>query len=51
MSAPDARERLGALGGDAALGSAQEFSIRLRGEIAKWGRLIKALGLREDAAR
>ncbi len=42
----DARERLAALGGDVGGGTPAEFGARLRDDLAKWGRLIKALGLK-----
>jgi tripartite-type tricarboxylate transporter receptor subunit TctC len=47
----DTRERLAALGGDAGGGTPAEFGARIRDDLAKWGRLIRALGLRDEAAR
>jgi tripartite-type tricarboxylate transporter receptor subunit TctC len=47
----DTRERLAALGGDAGGGTPAEFAARIRDDLAKWGRLIKTLGLRDEAAR
>lgn len=44
----DARERLGALGGDVVGGTPAEFAARLRDDLAKWGRLIKTLGLKTE---
>ena len=51
LGTADARERLNALGGDAAGGTPAEFAARMRDDLAKWGRLIKSLGLRDEAAR
>jgi tripartite-type tricarboxylate transporter receptor subunit TctC len=48
IAAADARERLGALGGDVASGTAGEFSARIRDDLAKWGRLIASLGLKAE---
>ena len=47
----DTRERLAALGGDAGGGTPAEFAARIRDDLSKWGRLIKTLGLRDEAAR
>ena len=48
LAAPDARERLGALGGEVVGGTPEQFAAHVRGESAKWSKLIKALGLRAD---
>jgi tripartite-type tricarboxylate transporter receptor subunit TctC len=47
----DTRERLAALGGDAGSGTPAEFGSRIREDLAKWGRLIKTLGLRDEGVR
>lgn len=46
----DTRERLGALGGDVVGSTPAEFAARLRDDLAKWGQLIKAIGLKPDQA-
>ena len=46
----DARERLAALGGEVVVGTPAEFALRLREDLAKWGRLIKAIGLKTGPA-
>jgi tripartite-type tricarboxylate transporter receptor subunit TctC len=51
LGAADARERLKALGGDAAGGTPAEFGARMRDDLAKWKRLITALGLRDESTR
>jgi tripartite-type tricarboxylate transporter receptor subunit TctC len=49
LGAADARERVNALGGDAAGGSPAEFGVRMRDDLAKWKRLITTLGLRDES--
>ena len=51
VAAPDARERLGTLGGDVATGTPADFGAHLRTEAAKWGKVIRALGLKADGER
>ena len=51
LAQADARERLNALGGDAGGGTPAEFGARIRNDLAKWDKLIKTLGLRDEAAR
>lgn len=46
----DTRERLAALGGDVVGGTPAEFASRLRDDLAKWGQLIRAIGLKPDTA-
>lgn len=46
---PDTRERLGALGGEVAGTAPEQFGAFIRDEIAKWGRLIRAIGLKDGA--
>jgi tripartite-type tricarboxylate transporter receptor subunit TctC len=50
VTAMDAREKLAALGGDVVANSPAEFAARLRDDLAKWGRLIKEIGLKPDQA-
>ncbi|HUP95213.1 MAG TPA: tripartite tricarboxylate transporter substrate binding protein [Burkholderiales bacterium] len=49
LAAPDARQRLSAFGGDVAVGTPEQFAAHIRTEAAKWGKLIKAIGLKPDA--
>ena len=51
LAQADARERLAALGGDAGSGTPAEYGARIRSDLAKWSRLIGALGLREESVR
>lgn len=46
----DARERLAALGGDVVGSTPAEFALRLRDDLAKWGQLIKAIGLKSETS-
>ena len=48
LASSDARERLGALGGEVAGDTPEHFGAHIRGEAAKWGKLIKALGLKGE---
>ncbi|HEX2825256.1 MAG TPA: tripartite tricarboxylate transporter substrate binding protein [Burkholderiales bacterium] len=48
LAANDARERLGAFGGEAGGSTPEQFAAHIRGEAAKWGKLIKSLGLKAD---
>ena len=45
LAEPDVRERLATIGLDIRTDSSAGFSEYLRGEIAKWGRVIKATGI------
>jgi tripartite-type tricarboxylate transporter receptor subunit TctC len=49
LAASDVRQRLAGLGGEVAGGSPEDFSTHLRGEIAKWGKLIRAIGLKGES--
>lgn len=49
ISSPDARERLGAFGGDVATGSPEQFANHVRTESAKWGKVIRAVGLKAES--
>ena len=44
----DARERLAALGGEVVANTPAEYAAYLRAELAKWGELIKAIGLKSE---
>ena len=50
VTAADAREKLAALGGDLVANTPAEFATRLNDDLAKWGKLIRAIGLKADAA-
>jgi len=45
---PDVREKLAVLGADVSVTSPEEFVEFIRGEIAKWARVVKASGARAD---
>jgi tripartite-type tricarboxylate transporter receptor subunit TctC len=45
---PDVTEKFTASGVDVVTTSPEEFVERIKGEIAKWGRVIKATGIREQ---
>jgi tripartite-type tricarboxylate transporter receptor subunit TctC len=49
LAARDARQRLSAFGGDVAVGTPEQFAAHIRTEAAKWGKLIKAIGLKADS--
>lgn len=48
LAMPDTRERLAAQGLEAVGTTPEEFAVRLRAEIAKWGKLVKATGAKAD---
>jgi len=48
LGASDARERLSAFGGEVAPGTPDEYGAHIRREAAKWGKLIKSIGLKAD---
>jgi tripartite-type tricarboxylate transporter receptor subunit TctC len=39
---------VGALGGEVASSTPEQFAAYIRSEIAKWGKLIKGLGIEGD---
>lgn len=49
LAAGDMRQRLAGLGGEVAGGSPEQFGGHLRREIAKWGKLIRAIGLKAES--
>jgi tripartite-type tricarboxylate transporter receptor subunit TctC len=49
VAAADARERLAALGGDVATGTPADFAAHLRAESAKWGKVIRTVGLKGES--
>ncbi len=44
----EARERLAALGGDVVANTPAEFAAYLRADLAKWSKLIKVIGLKQE---
>ena len=46
----DTRERLAALGGEVVANTPAEFAAYLRDDLAKWSKLIKAIGLKPEQA-
>jgi len=48
LQSDDARKRLLALGGEVAGGTAEQFGAHLRRESEKWGKLIRAIGLKAE---
>jgi tripartite-type tricarboxylate transporter receptor subunit TctC len=48
MATQDARERMGALGGDLMTSTPDQFAAYIRTEHAKWGQLIRETGARVD---
>jgi tripartite-type tricarboxylate transporter receptor subunit TctC len=48
LATPETRSRVGALGGDVASSTPEQFAVYIRSEIAKWGKLIKTLGIEGD---
>ncbi len=44
----DARERLAALGGEVAAGTPEQFAAHIRSEAAKWGKVIRAVGIKQE---
>jgi tripartite-type tricarboxylate transporter receptor subunit TctC len=49
VASPDSRERLGALGGEVATGTPEQFAAHIRAEAAKWGKVIRTIGIKPDA--
>jgi len=48
MAAPDARDRIAALGADIMTSTPEQFAAYIRSEQAKWGQVIKDSGARVD---
>jgi tripartite-type tricarboxylate transporter receptor subunit TctC len=48
LATPETRTRVGALGGEVASSTPEQFAAYIRSEIAKWGKLIKGLGIEGD---
>jgi tripartite-type tricarboxylate transporter receptor subunit TctC len=48
LKTPQMKERLAAIGADAAAGSTAEFGAFLKNEMTKWAKVVKAAGIRGD---
>ena len=48
VAGDDAKARLGAFGGEIATGTPEQFANHIRAEAAKWGKVVKALGLKGE---
>ncbi|HYC49078.1 MAG TPA: tripartite tricarboxylate transporter substrate binding protein [Burkholderiales bacterium] len=48
LAQPDAKERVTALGFDIIASSPEQFAAQVKAEIAKWGKVIKAAGIKAD---
>ena len=49
ITTAESREKLAALGGDVVANTPTEFATRLQDDLAKWGKLIRTIGLKADA--
>jgi len=48
LKLPEVRERMAAEASEAGAMSAAEFGVFLKDEIAKWGKVVRQLGLKPD---
>jgi len=48
LAQPDTKERVASLGFDAVASSPEQFAAQIRSEIDKWGKVIKAAGIKAD---
>ena len=48
LHSPDLRERMAAQGQEAVGGTPQQYAAHLKEELAKYGRIVKAAGIRAD---
>ena len=48
LKAPDVTERLGSAGFEVRLSTPDEYASFTRTEIAKWGKIVKSIGLKAD---
>jgi tripartite-type tricarboxylate transporter receptor subunit TctC len=46
LASPDVKERLSALGFDPAVTTPEEFGVRIKSEIAKWDKVVRAANIR-----
>lgn len=49
VESPDVRDRIAAAGGEARSSTPEQFSTFIKDEIARWGRVIKAAGVRVES--
>jgi tripartite-type tricarboxylate transporter receptor subunit TctC len=48
LAMPDVKERVASLGFDVVASSPDQFTAQIKAEIDKWGKVIKAAGLKAD---
>jgi tripartite-type tricarboxylate transporter receptor subunit TctC len=48
LNQPDVKERLLAMGAETVGNSPEEFARFIRSEAARWGKIVKALGIKAD---
>jgi tripartite-type tricarboxylate transporter receptor subunit TctC len=48
LAQPEAKERVASLGFDIVASTSSQFSAQIKSEIAKWGKVIKAAGIKAD---
>jgi tripartite-type tricarboxylate transporter receptor subunit TctC len=48
LSQPEAKERVASLGFDIVASTPEQFAAQIRNEIAKWGKVIKAAGIKAE---
>ena len=48
LAAPDAKERIGGLGFDIIASTPEQFAAQIKVEIEKWGKVIRAAGIKAD---
>jgi tripartite-type tricarboxylate transporter receptor subunit TctC len=48
LAQPDVKERVAALGFDIVASTPEQFAAQVKAEIEKWGKVIKAAGLKAD---
>jgi len=48
MALPDMKEKVNALGFDVVASTREEFSAQVRAEVDKWGKVVKAAGIKAE---
>ena len=48
MALPDMKEKVNALGFDVVASTPEEFSAQVRAEVDKWGKVVKAAGIKAE---
>jgi tripartite-type tricarboxylate transporter receptor subunit TctC len=48
MNLPDVKARIAEMGFDIIVSSPQEFTLQIREEVAKWGRVIRAANIKVE---